>query len=451
MNPVLNDYLDDHRDDALHLLERLCRQPSISTQNVGMEEMVSLLETVLGEHGFETQRIPAPTGYPVIYGVLKGKSDKTLLFYNHYDVQPAEPLELWNSPPFTPTLRDGKLYARGVADNKGEIAARLAAIAALRTQGELPFTIKYILEGEEEMGSPSFGKILADHEQLLKCDDWLTEGSGLNRQGQPVITLGAKGILYVQYEVTEANIDMHSSIAATVPSAAWKLVYALNTLRDEHGHILIDGFYDDVAPITPELKAAIAKLPDEGEAMAQQLGIRHFIDNVTGQARIERMLTASTANIAGLTSGYQADGMKTVLPAAASAKMDFRLVPNQDPHDIFEKLRRHLDKHGFQDVNVKLLAAEAPAHAELDDPFVHFVDQVAREYYNKEPVVNPWSAGTLPLEPMFKHLGPHGLCGPGNPTYWGSAAHAPNENIRLDDLYTAVHYNADLLQHYGQS
>ena len=225
---ALSSYLEAHANDAQLLLERLCSQPSVVAQNLGMAEMADLIELLLSENGFQTQRLYAAGAPPAIYGELRGRSDYTILLYNHYDVQPPEPLELWHTSPFKPTVVDGKLYARGVSDNKAEIASRLTAIHALQAvYGELPITLRWIIEGEEEIGSPHFGAMAQAYSTLLQADGCLWEGSGFDPTNRPQLGLGTKGLLYVQLDVQGTGIDAHSGSAPILPSAAWRLVQLL--------------------------------------------------------------------------------------------------------------------------------------------------------------------------------------------------------------------------------
>src|SRR5213082_204364 len=259
MTDLVTTYLDEHANDAQALLERLCRRPSVVAQGLGMPQMADLIEALLSETGVKTQRLFAEGAPPAIYGELRGRSPYTILLYNHYDVQPAEPFELWDSPPFEPTVRDGKLYACGVCDNKGEIASRLTAIRALRSVlGELPITLRWIIEGEEEIGSPHFGAIASKYAPLLQADGSFWEGRGFGPTGRPELLLGTKGLLYVQLDVQGTGIDAHSGSAPILPSAAWRLVQALATLRTPEGHVRIPGFYDAVKAPTPAQREVMA-------------------------------------------------------------------------------------------------------------------------------------------------------------------------------------------------
>jgi acetylornithine deacetylase/succinyl-diaminopimelate desuccinylase-like protein len=451
LDTALTSYLEAHAKDAQLLLEVLCRQPSVVAQNLGMAEMADLIEMLLSENGFHTQRLFAEGAPPAIYGELRGRSDYTILLYNHYDVQPAEPLELWLSPPFEPTVRDGKLYARGVSDNKAEIASRLIAIRALRAvYGELPITLRWIIEGEEEIGSPHFGAIAQTYSTLLQADGCLWEGSGFDITDRPVLGLGTKGLLYVQLDVQGTGIDAHSGVAPILPSAAWRLVQALATLRTPEGSILIPGFYDTVQPPSKAQIAAIADQPDQDAELREAYQVERFVDGLTGAALRERGAFTPTCNIAGLVSGYGGEGSKTVLPARAMAKIDFRLVPDQEPRDILAKLRTHLAAEGYGDIRITVFGNAEPVVTPIDHPLVQRIATIAESYSGKRPSMTPIAGGTLPfLGDLRRYVGVPGLCAPDNPVYWGSGAHAPNEHIRLADLDRAVRFGCYLFQELG--
>lgn len=444
-------YIDDHEDDAVRRLIELCRFESVSAQGRAIEETADWVERELRDLGFETRILPKPEGppaQPVVYAEAAVKSTRTLLFYDHYDVQPEEPLELWKTPPFEPVVKDGKLFARGAFDNKGNIAARLQAIRAWReTRGELPCGVKFCIEGDEEIGSPYMEPFIERHKDLLAADACIWEGGGVTWEGLPVITMGVKGLLYVQLECEGISHDAHSSYGTVLPNAAWRLTWALATIKGPDERILIDGFYDDVRPPTADERAAVEKLPQEH---AETLGAYGLARSVTGAGGFDfnlRHLFEPTATIDGLSSGYQGDGPKTVLPAKAMAKVDFRLVNDQDPADIERKLREHLDRHGFEDVRVVTLGGEHPARTPVTDPLVQVMREALRPVYGDEPVVTPAMAGTGPLYPFVTTLGlPTADCGIGYPD---AAIHAPNENIRLEDFHKGTKAIASLLERFG--
>lgn len=452
MSDALKTYLEQHTDEAQHLLEQLCRQPSVAAQNLGIAEMATLVETLLQETGFSTQRLHAEGAPPAIYGELRGRSPYTLLLYNHYDVQPPEPLGLWDSPPFEPTVRDGKLYARGSADNKAEIATRLTAVRALlATYGELPITLRWIIEGEEEIGSPHFEAIAAKYASLLQADGALWEGSNFDDAGRPHLALGTKGLFYVQLDVQGTGVDAHSGAAPILPSAAWRLVQALATLKTPEGKVLIPGFYDAVRPPNEAQLKALAEQTDTEEQMKIAYQIEHFADNLTGLPLRERESFTPTCNIAGLLSGYTGEGTKTVLPAKAMAKIDFRLVPDQDPQDIATKLKQHLHNKGYDDIQVTIFGAAEPVVTPIDNAFVQRITSIAEAFAGKPASITPIMGGTLPLlGSLRRHVGLPGLSAPGNAAYWGSRAHSPNEHIRLADLPRAVSYNCYMWEELGK-
>lgn len=448
MDSALQSYLNANVGEAQALLERLCRQPSIAAQGVGIDAMAGLTEGLLQEAGFTTRRLLAEGAPPAIFAEQKGRSPYTLLLYNHYDVQPAEPLDLWHSPAFEPTVRDGKLFARGSSDNKGEIAARLAAIRALRaTYGELPISIRWIIEGEEEVGSPHFAAIAEPYADLLKADGCLWEGSSFTVDGRPELILGTKGLLYVQLDITCLGGDAHSGNAPMLPSAAWRLVQALATLRSPDGRVLLPGFYESViAPSAAQL-AALADQPDDEAELRAAFGVDRFADGLSGLALRERQAFSPTCNIAGLASGYTGEGSKTVLPAKAMAKIDFRLVPGQDPDAILASLRSHLDTHGYNDIAISTFGSCAAVVTPIDEPFVQRMAAVAQSYNGKPAAITPIIGGTLPLlGALERYVGLPGLCAPGNPTYWANGMHAPDEHIRLSDLDEAVKFNCHMFQ-----
>ena len=449
MQDVLR-YIEEHQDEAIDELIRLVRLPSVSAQGGATQETAELLERTLKELGFRVDIVPKPGGNAVVLAELAGASARTLLFYNHYDVQPAEPLELWSSPPFEPAVREGKIYGRGVSDNKGNIAARLAAIRAFRAvRGQAPVSIKFCIEGDEEMGSPGIEPFVAEHADRLAADACIWEGSGVNWQGQLQIMLGVKGILYVELVATGANRDAHSSYATVVPNPAWRLAWALASLKDADENIRIAGFYDSVRPTTAAERAAVEAMPSEEDHTAESLGLTGFLKGVRGFDYRLRHIFEPTCNIAGLSAGYEGSGVKTVLPCRATAKLDFRLVPDQTPDEILAKLRRHLDAEGFADIEVRHLSGERPARTPIDHPFVGVVREAAREVYDAEPLVGPSMAGTGPLHPFAETLAlPTADCGVGYPD---ARIHAPDENIRLVDFVRGAQHVAAILERFAAS
>jgi acetylornithine deacetylase/succinyl-diaminopimelate desuccinylase-like protein len=383
---------------------------------------------------------------------MGGQSDKTMLFYNHYDVQPPEPLDLWTSPPFEATIRDGMMIARGVSDDKGHIQVRLAALDALKAvTGRYPCRIKFVIEGEEEVSSVSLPDFIRANAQKLAADGCVWEFGGVDVNGRPVQYLGMRGICYVELRAKTADLDAHSGLGGSIfPNAAWRLVWALNTLKGPDERIRIPGHYDNVVPPTARDLELIDAIPDESQDMLERYGLKlGFLKGMTGGPELRRSETFEpTCTICGLTAGYQGPGSKTVLPAEARAKVDFRLVPNQTPEEILEKLRRHLDAEGFSDVEVVFLGGEAPGRTDLDDPLVKIAADTSREVYGKEPVIVPLVGGSGPnhvfLEALHVPIVTSGL------GYPGTRAHAPDENIVIDQFVLAARHTARMLERFGQ-
>jgi acetylornithine deacetylase/succinyl-diaminopimelate desuccinylase-like protein len=452
MNENLTQEMETQTQKFRSLVTDYCRLESVAAQNRMMKETANWVENLLKETGFETRQIEV-TGSPnYVYGYLKGKSGFTLLLYNHYDVQPETPIELWDSAPFEVTERDDNLFARGISDDKSELISRILAMRAiLAAEGQLPISVKWIIEGEEEIGSPHFGAMTREHGDLLKADGALWEGGGFNEKGQASLSLGFRGMLYVEFSVEVMKRDAHSGLAHALPSGPWHLVKALATLKDENNKVLIPGFYEYVRPPTDSEKEALRNLvdPEMEEKYLEMYGIDSFFQNKHGY-ELEELVYSPTANIAGILSGYIEEGVKTVLPAKAIAKMDFRLVPDQNPDDILEKLKRHLESQGFEDVQVKKLGGAEPVVAPLDGIFAQRIKKVCQDFTGKEPEITPLIGGTLPLlEAMKKNVDLLGVSTAGNPTYYGSGAHAPNEHIRLSDIPKAIQFNVFMLTELG--
>lgn len=446
----IDSYLETHLDKSIAELSRLVAQPSVGAQNLGMRDCALLVAEMLEARGFDV-RVMDTKGAPVVFGERKGKSDKTLLFYNHYDVQPPEPLELWETPPFEPSLREGKLYGRGVSDDKGHIVSRLFAIDSLLDRdGELPCNIKFIIEGEEETASINLFEFIKQNRELLKADACIWEFGGVDHREVPMQYLGLRGICYVELSVETASTDVHSGLGGSIfPNAAWRLVWALSTLKGEDERIRIKGFYDGIKPPSTRDRELMEALPEVAEEYKSRYGVKQFIKGLSGgvDLRVEEVFTP-TCTICGLTSGYQGPGSKTVLPARASAKVDFRLVPDQDPDDIRNKLRTHLDEHGFSDVQITDLGGDPPARTDPDDPFVQLVAKVAEDVYETPMQLVPLVGGSGPSHPFVHDLRlPVATAGLGYPD---TKAHAPNENIRVDLYLKHARHMARVIEEFAK-
>jgi acetylornithine deacetylase/succinyl-diaminopimelate desuccinylase-like protein len=446
MDDVLT-HIDGHLDQTIARLQAFCRQPSIAAQGVGMAEMAEMVHGTLREAGAQVELVPTAR-YPVVVGRFAGAGTKTLMFYNHYDVQPPEPLELWESPPFAAEIREGHLYARGVADNKGNLVARLAAVEAwLAVRGELPLNILFVIEGEEEIGSPNLGRFAEENTDKLRADGCIWESGYKDTKGRLEILLGVKGILAVDLRVRTANRDLHSANAAIVESPAWRLIWALGSLKGPDERIRVPGFYDDVRPPDERDRAMLAAWDFDEAGQLAEIGMERFVLGLTGEAVKEKLLFQPTCNVCGFHTGYGGPGVKTVLPAEASAKLDFRLVPDQDPYDLLDKLRAHLDAQGFDDIEIHAEGPEFPARTDPGDPLVGAVVEAARQAYDTEPVVKPLMAATGPMYELCQRWG---LPAAGAGIGWaGSRGHSPNENVRLDDLRQGIKHIALIMNEFS--
>jgi acetylornithine deacetylase/succinyl-diaminopimelate desuccinylase-like protein len=425
-------FLDSHIDQSIAELSQLVAQPSVGAQNLGMVECANLVAEMLRRRGFKVD-ITSSGGAPVVFGERKGKANKTLLFYNHYDVQPPEPLDLWETPPFTPSQRDGKLFGRGVSDDKGHIVSRLFAIdALLEAGGELPCNVKFIIEGEEETSSVHLHDYVKQNKERLAADACIWEFGAVDHREVPIQYLGLRGICYVELSVETASTDIHSGTGGSImPNAAWRLTWALNSLKGPDERIRIPGFYDRVRPPSARDRELMEALPEIADEYKQRFGVKEFIKGLKNGAALRiAEVFEPTCTICGLTSGYQGPGSKTVQPAQALAKVDFRLVPDQDPQEILKLLRAHLDAEGFADVKIDFLGGEIPARTDPDHPFIKLVVETAKDVFGVPMQIAPMVGGSGPNHPFVHDLNlPVASAGLGYPD---TRAHAPNENIRLD-------------------
>jgi acetylornithine deacetylase/succinyl-diaminopimelate desuccinylase-like protein len=442
-------FLEGRLEASLAELSRLVAQPSVAAQNLGMEQCATLVADLLRARGFAVEILPTG-GAPVVIAERGGSSERTMLIYNHYDVQPAEPLDLWTSPPFEPTRRDGKLYGRGVSDDKGHITARLHAIdALLEADGDLPCRVKFVIEGEEEVSSVHLPEFVHRHRARLAADACLWEFGSVDHRGVPLQFAGLRGICYVELSAETATMDAHSGVGGSIfPNAAWRLTWALATLKGEDERIRLPGFYDPVRAPTARDRELMEALPEVAGEYRERYGIRGFLKGLEGGValRMEEVFVP-TCTICGLTSGYQGPGSKTVLPARASAKVDFRLVPDQTPEQVVRQLRDHLDAQGFRDVKVTFLGGEPPGRTDPDHPFIRLVAETATAVYGQPMQVVPMIGGSGPNHSFLHELNvPVATAGLGYPD---TRAHAPDENIRIDLYLQHARHVARLLKAFA--
>jgi acetylornithine deacetylase/succinyl-diaminopimelate desuccinylase-like protein len=445
---ISRDVTNTQVQPAIELVQTLVRQPSVAATGEGVAECADLVRRTFEEAGATVAVHRLSGAAPVVIAEFSGVSDRTLLFYNHYDVQPPDPLDEWTTPPFDPVVRDGLLYGRGVSDNKGDLTTRIAALRALRqVHGRLPCRVKFLVEGEEEIGSVHFGRYVHEHRDALRAQACIWEFGARDIKERLVVTLGIKGICYLDVELEATSRDLHSSLGAIVDGAATKLAWALASLKDQvTGRVLVEGFYDRVRQPTARELEATRLMPFDEEELKQQMGVARFIDGVTGFDAQLRLLYQPTCTVCGFESGYTGRGSKTVLPRRARAKIDFRLVPDQDPEEIKTLVQRHFEQQGF-DVKLTLLGGERAYRTSLDDPFVDLVVGTSKDATGRVVTVHPTSAGTGPMYDVGHALGvPIAGIGGG---YWGGRAHAPNENIRVSDFEETIFLMARLVERFA--
>ncbi|HUQ16261.1 MAG TPA: M20/M25/M40 family metallo-hydrolase [Candidatus Saccharimonadales bacterium] len=417
-------------------LREYCRIPCETAQLPELRRGAEWTAQRLRRAGCTVELIERPGVAPLVVGEV-GSGDRTLICVQHYDVQPAAPLDLWTTPPYEPTIRDGKLYARGVSDNKGQFLVRVQAIEAYREAiGELPCRVRFLVEGEEESSSRHFEQMLRERPDLTTGHGALQEGGGLDAQDRPTLICGVRGILYVELAVRTLGYDAHSGGASLYENAAWRLVSALATLRRPDGTVTIDGFTDDLRPPSETQLAHLRTLPFEEQKLKDIYGAAAFVGGRTGAEAQVAQLFAPTCNIAGIWSGWTGDDAKTITPAEARVKIDMRLVPDQDPVRIEDALRAHLDRRGFSDITIKNWGGTHPYWAPVDDPLVDAAARATEAVYGTSPLRLFSSAGTAPM---------HQVCAPGRLPmiaigygHPDSRTHAPDENARLDLLPKAA-------------
>ena len=441
-------YVEDNANRFAKDVMRLVSQPSVSARREGIEECAALTEKLLQEIGAET-RILKDAGFaPLVYGEIKStKSSKTILFYNHYDVQPEEPLELWQSPPFKPEVRDGRIYGRGAADDKGELVSRLKLIETyMKVHGEPPCNVKFCFEGEEEVGSVHLAEYVSKNAELFKSDAVFWEFGEIEEDGTPDVALGMKGMIYLEFVMSALDADAHSSYAAVLPSAPWRLVRMLSHIKDDNERILVPGWYDAVETLDEADLGVLEEQSFDGQGFLQAHGSRSFLPGMTPAQAKKALVQRPTANIAGIWAGYTGPGSKTVLPKEIHCKMDFRLVPRQDPEDLLRKLRSHLDSKGFGDVKIEVESMEPAARTSFKDKLAQSAVQAGQKVWGKKPTVKLSEAGTGPLYVFTRGYRASTVVMGVSGTDAG--LHAPNENLRLDYLKKGIVWFAETIDQY---
>lgn len=440
-------HIENNQQAYLERLIDYLRQPSVSAHGEGIREVANLLKAWLTDLGFEAS-LRETEGWPMVLGKrIEDPSLPTVLLYGHYDVQPADPLELWHSPPFEPTVRNGRLYARGVGDNKGQHTAHLFAIESLLAcHGKLPCNVIYLLEGEEELGSPHIADFIRQTKAELDADLVVISDGPVDPSGRSSIEFGVRGVVSFELRAKGANRDLHSgNWGGVAPNPLWTLVHLLATMKNEKGEITIDGIYDTVEVPTDLEKEALANLPIDIEAVKAELALESF-DAPQERPFFDRLSLWPTLTINGLHGGYGGPNSKTVLPNTAVAKCDIRLVANQTAADVFDKVEAHVKKHA-PSVEFVRQGGMDPSKTPLDSPFTKPLQRALTAVQNEEPLLRPAMGGSLPNYVFTKILGLHTFVIP-----YANADednHAPNENMEVWRIFNGMKTSAGILWEIG--
>ena len=445
---AIDEYLSAQAERFEEELCQLLRIPSVSTDPARREEIDRAAQWVadhLRRLGFASELVPTE-GHPIVLAESPPvEGVPTVLVYGHYDVQPAESLDQWTSPPFVPTRRDGDLYARGAADDKGQMLTHLfSAEAWVAVERRAPVNLKYLIEGEEEVGSPSLARFVVEQPQRLACDCIVISDGCQFAPGQPAITYALRGIIYYEIELTGPNRDLHSgSFGGSVTNPANALATMLGALVDERGKIQIPGFYDDVLPISEQERRQFALLPFDEKQYWSQLGVSEAAGE-SGYTTLERRWARPTFDVCGLTSGYQGQGAKTIVPSKASAKISFRLVPDQDPDKISQALEPMLAELCPPGVQMELrpMANSPGMLVPLDSPYIQAAVRAIEHGFGRSPVFTR-EGGSIPIiSALHDALGADTLL-----LGWGQNddnTHSPNEKFSLADFHRGIKASARL-------
>jgi acetylornithine deacetylase/succinyl-diaminopimelate desuccinylase-like protein len=429
---------DLEMDELIFDLQSLIKQPSISATKQGLVECANLVLNIMGKAGINSELLHFKEDAvvpPLVFAEVKSKSNpngNTILFYNHYDVQPVEPLELWKHDPFSAKVEGNYIFGRGASDDKGELITRIKAVEYfLKHTGDVPCNIKFIVEGEEETGSMHLGRYLSMYKEKFACNGVIWEFGDVDEKDRPIISLGMKGILSAELVAKKATRDVHSSLAVLIENPAWRLIKALNTMRDDNGRILIKDWYKEAREFTPEELVALSNEPFDEQEFKREYGVDNLVNDMNGSEAKKALAGMPTCNVVGFLAGYTGEGTKNILPSMAVAKLDFRLIPNMMPQQQFERLENHLRKNSFTDIEAKFVDGEPAARTPLKHPFVQIVSEAAIETFGTS-IISVSSAGTGPMFYFDKVLNVPCISIGGTHIY--SNIHSPNEYARIDLL-----------------
>ncbi|MDN4492609.1 M20/M25/M40 family metallo-hydrolase [Ureibacillus aquaedulcis] len=442
-----NEILTNRKYEYIDQLTTFLGQESVSTNNEAINECATLLKRMMDDIGIDTEIIQT-RGNPVVYGeIVKDESNFTMLIYGHYDVQPPGPVDEWESPPFEPTIRNNRIYARGAGDNKGQLMAQILAIKTYKEAiGDIPINVKFVFDGEEEIGSPNLNTFIEEHKDMLKADFVYTSDGSSHYSGSPLILLGVRGILFLELKAKVAEWDNHSGNTGNIlPNPAWKLMNLLNTMRSPDGRVLIEGFYDNIRPATEREKELLQLLPYDAKDIGAKIGYPHL--DMTGENYYHKLTMEPTFNISGFKSGYTGESLKTLIPSTATVRLDLRLVVDQDPEDILNKINHHVQLHD-PDIEVTFLGSMKPSRTSADLEVVKVVTQAISESYNKEPIIQPSLAGSVPDYVWTGILGAPSIIMPY--ANFDQRNHSPNENLDLDYFFNGIKCTSHVIDTLGR-
>ena len=439
-------YFDNHAEPLLDDLFRLLRQPSISGTGEGIRPCAALTKELLEDAGFSA-RLVETAGHPLVFGTYDEGAPRTLLIYGHYDVMPAGNPDAWKTPPFEPVVQDRTIFCRGVADNKGQFFAHIAAVKALRAaKGHVGCNLRFVIEGEEEIGSPHLGAFFEAHRHELAADGAFTADALQHANGQPFILPGLKGGLTLELTCPGPRVPCHGAMADIVPNPLWRLLHALGALRSPDGTIQVPGFLEHVRPLSPRERELLEGAPNPIAEVRDLVGLPRLLPEAEEHFHIAR--TRPTFNLSYIGDGDPGVGPRPTLPTEARAFLRINLVPDQDPEDITGKVRRALDNAGYGDVRVTVRNATPPSCTDVDHPYIQFVTEVARRAFRREPLLYPRVIGSGPDHYFTKTLGLPSVWVP----YAGafSETHAPNENMTLAAIFEGMRNSALLFDGMGR-
>jgi len=455
MSDRLQQVLADRKERHLNELLDLLRIPSVSTDPNRADDVRRAATWLIDDfaaHGFETTLLET-VGHPAVVARRHPHpGGLTVLIYGHYDVQPADPLELWETDPFDPVVREGAIVARGASDDKGQVFAHVkGAFALLEADGELPVNLTFLIEGEEEIGSKNLAPAIEANRELLKADVALVSDGAMLPGGIPTLTYGLKGLTYLELRVRTANRDLHSGgFGGGVPNAATAIATIVSKLKDENGRISVPGFYDDVLEISEEERAQFARVPFDEASFAKGIGVS-ATPGEEGRGLLERLWARPTLDVNGIGGGFQGEGSKTVIPAEAMAKVSCRLVPNQDPEKIADAIEAYVNEIAPPGANVEVIrhAGGAWALSPLDGKAVQAAAAAVREVDGQDPVFVR-TGGTIPvIADLQQMLGAEVVLV--DMGLEEDKIHSPNEKFDLDLFYRGIHLSAEILRALAKS